>query len=85
MQLLAVNGVGHGSGVAAMSALGTLPILSDTTQTDAWARWEVTYRDVVVLDRNNRRAGVLNLTENDLGRPEARAALADLLRAASSE
>lgn len=31
-----------------------------------WEPWAVTYRDVIVLDGQNRAFGVYNLTANDL-------------------
>lgn len=44
---------------------GTIPLLQDAAG-GAWAKWSPTYRDVVILDAQNRRAGVFNLTEHDL-------------------
>lgn len=52
-----------------------LPWLQDTLQERMWERWGVVYRDVWVLDPQNRRASVYNLTEHDLSQPANRAAL----------
>ena len=59
-----------------------------------WGAWRVnnlrpeqpgvTYRDVIVLDRENRAVAVYNLTEHSLGDPANYAALKDILRAAAS-
>lgn len=75
VQLLAVNEAGRESGMAAMAALGDLPILQDTPVVDAWNLWSVTYRDVVLLDQDNHFVGVYNLTTNNLSDPANYAAL----------
>ena len=82
MQLLAVNETGHESGMPTMSALGDLPILQDTTTVDAWTLWEVTYRDVVILDADNHYVGTYNLTTHDLGNPTNYAELQSMIEAA---
>ncbi len=69
-----------------VSALGLpLPWLSDTKRQDAWHRWDVTWRDVIVTDERNRRVAVFNLTDHDLDFPEEYAALRDLLLDAAGE
>jgi hypothetical protein len=82
LQLLAVNGAGFESGAAEMAALGALPLLQDTATENVWARWAVTYRDVVILDRENRAVAVYNLTEHDLSVPANYDALKALLEQA---
>ncbi|PCC68692.1 hypothetical protein SAMN02745121_05368 [Nannocystis exedens] len=49
-----------------MVAGRSIPLLQDVGEVDAWARWEVVYRDVVILDRDGAPVGVFNLTEHDL-------------------
>lgn len=79
MVLLAVNAVGYDSGLLSMAALGDLPLLQDTVAEDAWTSWMVTYRDVVILDEENRQVGVYNLTQHDLNDPASYAALKAML------
>lgn len=43
-----------------------IPLLQDTADVDAWTAWQVEYRDVIILDRDNVPVGVFNLTEHDL-------------------
>lgn len=43
-----------------------LPWLQDVAGVDVWETWAVGYRDVWILDRDNRLVGVYNLTEHDL-------------------
>jgi hypothetical protein len=43
-----------------------LPWLQDTVTNSAWALWQVTYRDVRILDSSNRLFAIYNLTSNDL-------------------
>ncbi|MEC7949631.1 MAG: hypothetical protein VX265_18835 [Myxococcota bacterium] len=62
-----------------MFEAGTLPLLQDDRRTRVWTRWNATYRDVHVVDRENFRVGVFNLTQNDLGEPENYAALKAML------
>jgi len=51
----------------------------DTTEADWWGNWGVTYRDVIILDRDGDEAGVFNLTENNLDIPDEYSALKTLL------
>jgi hypothetical protein len=44
-----------------------------------WSEWDVTYRDVIVLDSTGAYAGVYNLTDNDLGEEAKMAELEELL------
>jgi hypothetical protein len=46
---------------------------------DVWHSWDVEYRDVIVLDRDNQLAGVYNLTNHDLTIPAHRQELLELL------
>ena len=66
IRLLGVNGAGHESGVASMIEGRTIPLLQDTVEADVWGLWAVTYRDVIILDRENVPVGVYNLTTHDL-------------------
>ena len=43
-----------------------IPWLQDTTAVDVWHSWDVTYRDVVILNGENEPVAVYNLTEHDL-------------------
>ena len=78
VQLFAINEIGFG-GVATMAERGDLPLLQDTAEQNAWSRWDVTYRDVVIVDRYNQQVGAFNLTENNLGVPANYAALKSIL------
>lgn len=44
---------------------GTIPLLQDAAD-GAWTTWKPVYRDVVILDAQNRKVGVFNLTDHDL-------------------
>lgn len=60
-----------------------LPWLQDTPEVDAWGLWRVTWRDVVILDRENRPVAVYNLTVHDLADPGSYAELKALLLTAA--
>ena len=47
----------------------TLPWLQDPKSATAWSAWEVTWRDVFVVDSQNRMRFVFNLTAHDLTYP----------------
>ena len=65
IQILAINEIGF-SGLSGMADRGDLPLLQDTEDENVWHEWDVTYRDVVILDRNNQKVGVWNLTTDSL-------------------
>lgn len=77
--LAAVNATGFEDAVPGMAERGDLPLLQDTAAADVWGAWAVEYRDVVLLDRENRRVAVFNLTVHDLAQPAEYAALKQLL------
>lgn len=67
-----------------MAELGDLPLLQDTVEQQAWQQWAITYRDVVILDGENRVVGVLNLTENNLAELPSRMDLEAIIDEAAS-
>lgn len=69
VQILGVNQIGLEQGNPDMCAGRTLPWLQDVAGTDAWALWQVTGRDVVILDEGNQVVGVYNLTQHPLEIP----------------
>ena len=79
--LFGVNVVGDEAWTAEAVAGRTIPYLQDVPAVDAWGSWQVTWRDVIVLDADNRVVRVYNLTDHDLGNPvnyaELRAILLD--------
>ena len=66
IQLLAINESGFDSGLGTKSALGDLPLLQDTDEETVWDDWDVTFRDVVILNSDNEQVGVFNLTTHNL-------------------
>ena len=62
-----------------------LPWLQDTAVVDAWGLWGVTWRDVIILDRDNLRVEVYNLTSNDLNVPAKYDELKALLLSVAGE
>ena len=83
VRLLGVNERGEESGNAAAVAGKTIPWLQDTAEVQAWARWGVVFRDVIVLDGENRVVAVYNLTEHSLGNSGNYAELKSILRNAA--
>ena len=66
VNILAVNEVGHESANSVAAATGDLPLLQDTNADDVWTDWDVTYRDVRVVDADGELRGIYNLTRNDI-------------------
>jgi hypothetical protein len=83
IELHGVNGIGHESNNAAACAGKNLPWLQDDVTRNVWSAWQVTYRDVVILDDLNQLVTIYNLTLHDLGVPANYAELKALLIAAA--
>jgi len=74
IRILGMNGAGLESGNAFITAGRDIPWLQDLDAngdgwSDVWRSWNVTYRDVVILDAENARVGTFNLTTHDLRIP----------------
>ena len=73
--ILAINEEGLESGSSQISPDENLPWLQDVDQdangiSDLWYdSWNITFRDVVVLDENNSVVDIYNVTPNDLADP----------------
>jgi hypothetical protein len=66
VKIQGVNEAGYEHGLDDMSDLGDLPVLQDTEEEDVWLSWEVTFRDVYILDHENYLVGTYNLTTYSL-------------------
>jgi len=82
ISIAGINSLGSESGVPDMCLGRVIPLLQDTAVEHVWTQWQVTYRDVVVLDKDNMEVAVFNLTDNDLQVPANYDALKNILRAA---
>lgn len=71
IEILGLNEAGQESGNATIGDVAPLPWLQDTPEQDAWGRWGIRWRDVVVLDAHNIPRAVYNLTEHNLARLSA--------------
>lgn len=77
IHILGINAAGEESGNDEIVINRVIPWLQDTEQEDVWHSWQVTWRDVIILDRHNEVFAIYNLTTNNL----AIAANRDTLRA----
>jgi hypothetical protein len=66
IRILGVNAATEASGNAGMCAGRTLPWLQDTDQANVWMKWQVDFRDLVILDAENKVLQIYNLTAHDL-------------------
>lgn len=58
--------------------------IQDNEMARLWDSWEVTYRDVMIVDASNELIAVYNLTMNSLEIPAHRATLLQMLRASAT-
>jgi len=79
-----VNSHDSASGNALITAGRSLPWLQ-APDGAVWTSWEVTNRDVVVLDATNAKVATYNLTVHDLATPVNYAELLAILRTAAGE
>src|SRR5262245_15552794 len=66
IRILGINAVGQESENDLMVAGRVLPWLQDTKSQDVWTKWKVTWRDVIILDGDNKVAAIYNLTDHNL-------------------
>ncbi|MCB9743955.1 MAG: hypothetical protein H6740_15250 [Alphaproteobacteria bacterium] len=85
MRILGVNGIGYESNNAGITEGRAIPWLQDTEQWTVWDRWDVVYRDVIVLGPDNVPVAIYNLTDNDLGSAANYDALRCLLTEAEAQ
>lgn len=71
IQILGINERGHESGNASATDGKDLPFLQDDLLSDVWESWDVTYRDVIVVDAELEIVDVYNLTLNNLSDPDS--------------
>ncbi len=80
VQILGVNDVGFESGNDGITDGRNIPWLQNTAEVDAWNLWEVTYRDVIIVDEDGVQRDVFNVTDNDLSQPDTYERLKSILR-----
>lgn len=73
--IIGLNLEGLEAGNPLMADGRNLPLLQDVDEngdhlSDVWSLWNVSYRDVVILNGGNEPVGVFNLTNRDLANPE---------------
>lgn len=83
VQILGVNAAGAEEGNPYIEDGMFLPWLQDTYEDDVWGLWQVSFRDVIILDGQNRLFAVYNLTDNNLLDPASYQELYSLLVAAA--
>jgi hypothetical protein len=66
IELLGVNRIDQNSFNQLVTAVSNLPWLQDTATDAVWSLWQVSYRDVWILDSQGRFLSVFNLTTHDL-------------------
>jgi hypothetical protein len=79
VQLLGVNQAGYDAANDVITDTRDIPWLQDVPEVLVWDVWAVGWRDLYILDGENRLVAVFNLTEHNLQLPAEYEALRDLL------
>jgi hypothetical protein len=83
VQILGINFVGREAGNEAVCQGRELPWLQDTPEQNVWGKWNVKYRDVIILDADNVPVAAFNLTDKNLAYSWHYDALVSILRDAA--
>lgn len=79
VRIFGVADAASAGNVTGLTNMRTLPVLQDTPAMNVAMSWRTTQRDVVILDAQNRRIGVYNLSEHNLAEPANYMALRTML------
>ncbi len=79
IELIGVNQAGFDAANEQVCDGRDIPWLQDMPEVLAWESWGVTFRDLYILDADNRPFAVFNLTDHNLQVPTEYEALRDLL------
>ena len=69
ISLLSINKIAAESGVASFNTTHNLPMVQDDTDQLIWDAWQGNWRDVYILDKENKLIEIYNLTEHNLNDP----------------
>jgi len=84
VQILGINETGLESGNTYITNGRTIPWLQDTADQQVWKSWAPTFRDVVILDPENKPLAIYNVTVNNLSDPAKYAELKQILKDAAA-
>ena len=74
-----INGNGHHGSKESACEGKDLPWLQEVPEEPVWTKWDVTYRDVIILDEDNKVLAIYNLTDHNLGQNADYEALKSML------
>lgn len=83
--IFGLNQIGHESANATVVAGRDLGWLQEVASEPVWTSWNVTWRDVYVLDEDNNIVAIYNLTSHNLADPMAFAELKGLFQAEATD
>jgi hypothetical protein len=88
IQILGINDWALALGNESISEGRDIPWLQDVDSdqngiSDVWDQWDVTFRDVVILDGNGEKVEAFNLTVNNLSDPQNYGTLREMLVSAA--
>lgn len=65
IQIIGINEVGYEIANQTITDTRDAPWLQDIEEINAWELWDVTYRDVYILDQDLKLRGIYNLTSSN--------------------
>lgn len=80
-KIIGINEAGYESANDAFTANASLPWLQDD-ETDVWSMWDVSYRDVYILNSQGTLVDIYNLTDNDLAEDAYYSGLLSIIQSA---
>ena len=83
IQIHGVNEVGYDGGNTSISSGRSTPWLQDDADHLVWDDWDVSFRDVYILDGENRLIAIYNVTTHALSDSANYQELEDIFRAAA--
>ena len=85
IRLLGVNETGQEGGNTSFITGRTIPWLQEAAGDNVWSDWSITYRDLIILDKDNQRVDTYNLTSNSLANAANYTFLKNLLKTYAGE
>lgn len=70
ISIIAVNEMGYDAGNSLVPDISSLPMVQNDSIAQVWSNWGAVWRDVIVLDQENRPVATFNLTTYNLATTE---------------
>ena len=82
--ILGVNHMDKSSANQQMTEGRDIPWIQDVPTVNAWTTWDISYRDVIILNADNEYEATINVTTSNLTEADGYNSLMDLITEALS-